>query len=172
MLPPGDEEDAAGGEREDPGPQQQGALLEHFLNLLFREVPPKPALRKSPVDVAVSHGNAVVRACPVRRFPREVGKFLPVGAELVLPAGKLGPGIILGWWLAWSTYELVVRMFCKPYVKEGPWWGRRFRPATWADMISYVGMKNLLIGAGLFLLMKGIGVLGFLHGLPQLKWLY
>ncbi len=93
-------------------------------------------------------------------------------AWLLGAAGKLGPGIILGWWLAWSVYELIVRMFCKPYVKEGPWWGRRFRPATWADMISYVGMKNLLIGAGLFLLMKGIGVLGFLHGLPQLKWLY
>jgi len=87
-------------------------------------------------------------------------------------AGKLGTGIILGWWLAWSVYELAVRMYCKPYVKEGPWWGRRFRPASWADMISYVGMKNLLIGAALFLVMKGIGVLGFLHGLPQLKWLY
>jgi len=93
-------------------------------------------------------------------------------AWLLGAAGKLGPGIILGWWLAWSTYEVVVRMFCKPYVKEGPWWGRHFRPASWADMISYVGMKNLLIGAALFLIMKGIGVLGFLHGLPQLKWLY
>jgi NosR/NirI family nitrous oxide reductase transcriptional regulator len=76
-------------------------------------------------------------------------------AWLLGAAGMLGPGIILGWWLAWSTYELIVRMFCKPYVKEGPWWGRRFRPASWADMISYVGMKNLLIGAGLFLPMKG-----------------
>ena len=93
-------------------------------------------------------------------------------AWLLGAAGMLGPGIILGWWLAWSVYELIVRMFCKPYVKEGPWWGRRFRPASWADMISYVGMKNLLIGAGLFLLMKGIGVLEFLQGLPQLKWLY
>ena len=87
-------------------------------------------------------------------------------------AGKIGPGIILGWWLAWSAYELVVRMYCKPYVKEGPWWGRRFRPASWADMMSYVGMKNLLIGAALFLIMKGIGALGFLQGLPQLKWMY
>ncbi|TAM43963.1 MAG: 4Fe-4S binding protein [Gammaproteobacteria bacterium] len=87
-------------------------------------------------------------------------------------AGKLGPGIILGWWLAWSVYELIVRMFCKPYVKEGPWWGRRFRPATWADMMSYVAMKNLLIGAALFLIMKGVGVLAFLRGLPELRWLY
>jgi len=93
-------------------------------------------------------------------------------AWLLGAAGKLGPGVILGWWLAWSAYELIVRMYCKPYVKEGPWWGRRFRPATWADMISYVGMKNLLIGAVLFLIMKGFGVLAFLQTLPQLKWLY
>ncbi|MCC6533002.1 MAG: 4Fe-4S binding protein [Burkholderiales bacterium] len=87
-------------------------------------------------------------------------------------AGKLGPGIILGWWLAWSVYELIVRMQCKPYVKEGPWWGRRFRAATWADMVSYVSMKNLLVGAALFLAMKGVGVLGFLRGMPELRWLY
>lgn len=87
-------------------------------------------------------------------------------------AGKLGPGIILGWWLAWSAYELIVRMQCKPYVKEGPWWGRHFRAASWADMMSYVGMKNLLIGAALFLLMKSVGVLGFLRGLPELRGWY
>jgi NosR/NirI family nitrous oxide reductase transcriptional regulator len=87
-------------------------------------------------------------------------------------AGKLGPGIILGWWLAWSVYELVVRMRCKPYVKEGPWWGRDFRPASWADMASYVAFKNLLIAVVLFMLMKGAGVLDFLHGLPSLLWLY
>jgi len=93
-------------------------------------------------------------------------------AWLLGAAGKLGPGIILGWWLAWSAYELVTRMICKPRVKEGPWWGRNFRPATWADMAAYVSMKNLLIGAGLFLAMKGVGVLDALHGLPELKWLY
>lgn len=86
--------------------------------------------------------------------------------------GKLGPGIILGWWLAWSVYELVVRMHCKPYVKEGPWWGRDFRPASWADMASYVAFKNLLIAVVLFMLMKGAGVLDFLQGLPSLQWLY
>ncbi|HUY02549.1 MAG TPA: hypothetical protein VMV33_04625, partial [Rhodocyclaceae bacterium] len=93
-------------------------------------------------------------------------------AWLLGAAGKLGAGIILGWWLAWSAYELVTRMICKPRVKEGPWWGRKFRPATWADMAAYVSMKNLLIGAGLFLAMKGVGVLDALHGLPDLKWLY
>src|SRR3546814_12975260 len=72
-------------------------------------------------------------------------------------SGRLGPGIILGWWLAWSVYELITRMQCKPVVKEGPWWQHRLRPANWADMASYVAMKNLLIGAALFLLMRGTG---------------
>jgi NosR/NirI family nitrous oxide reductase transcriptional regulator len=86
--------------------------------------------------------------------------------------GKIGPGIVLGWWLAWSAYELVVRMRCKPYVKEGPWWGRNLRPASWADMASYVGFKNLLIAAALFLLMKSAGILEFLQNQPSLQWLY
>ena len=93
-------------------------------------------------------------------------------AWLLGAMGKLGTGIILGWWLAWSAYELVERMHCKPYVKEGPWWGRNLRPATWADMAAYVGLKNLLIGGALFLAMKGTGVLAFLQGIPGLKWLY
>lgn len=87
-------------------------------------------------------------------------------------SGRLGPGIVLGWWLAWSAYELVTRMQCKPRVKEGPWWGHHLRPATWADMASYVAMKNLLIGAALFLLMRGTGVLDVLRGLPELQWLH
>lgn len=86
--------------------------------------------------------------------------------------GRLGPGIILGWWLAWSVYEMVTRMHCKPWVKEGPWWGHHLRPASWADMASYVAVKNLLIGAALFLLMRGTGVLDFLQNQPQLRWLY
>ncbi len=86
--------------------------------------------------------------------------------------GKIGTGIVLGWWLAWSVYELVVRMRCKPYVKDGPWWGRNVRPASWADMASYVSFKNLLIAIVLFLLMKGAGVLDFLQQMPALQWLY
>jgi NosR/NirI family nitrous oxide reductase transcriptional regulator len=39
-------------------------------------------------------------------------------------------------------------------------------------MAAYVGMKNLLIGAGLFLLMHATGVLGALHALPELRWLH
>jgi len=87
-------------------------------------------------------------------------------------AGKIGPGIVLGWWLAWSAYELVVRMRCKPTVKDGPWWGRNLRPASWADMAAYVSFKNLLIAAALFLLMKGTGILAFLQDQPSLQWLY
>jgi len=87
-------------------------------------------------------------------------------------AGRLGPGIVLGWWLGWSVYELLVRMRCKPYVKDGPWWGRNLRPASWADMAAYVAFKNLLIAATLFLIMKGTGILDILQGLPSLQWLY
>ena len=87
-------------------------------------------------------------------------------------AGKLGPGVILGWWLAWSAYEIVTRMSCKPFVKDGPWWDNNFRPASWPDMAAYVGFKNLLIGAGFMLILKGVGALSFLHRLPELKWLY
>ncbi len=87
-------------------------------------------------------------------------------------AGQIGPGIVLGWWLGWSAYELVVRMRCKPYVKDGPWWGRNLRPASWADMASYVAFKNLLIAVVLFLIMKSFGILDFLQGLPALQWLF
>ena len=93
-------------------------------------------------------------------------------AWLLGAAGKLGPGIILGWWLAWSAYEVVTRMSCKPRVKEGPWWGRNLRVASWPDMLAYVGLKNLLIGAVLFIVMHSVGALQALHALPQLKWLY
>jgi len=87
-------------------------------------------------------------------------------------AGKLGPGVVLGWWIAWSAYELVTRMTCKPRVKDGPWWGRKLRAATWADMAAYVGLKNLLIGAALFIAMRSVGALQALHAMPELKWLY
>lgn len=85
-------------------------------------------------------------------------------------AGQIGPGIVIGWWMAWSVYELVVRMRCKPYVKEGPWWGRETRPASWADMASYVAFKNLLIAVALFLLMQSAVVLDVLRELPLPAW--
>ncbi|HEX7012020.1 MAG TPA: 4Fe-4S binding protein [Steroidobacteraceae bacterium] len=85
-------------------------------------------------------------------------------------SGRLGPGIILAWWLAWSVYELITRMQCKPWVKEGPWWGSVMRRASWADMAAYVSMKNLLIGAALFLVMRSAGVLDLLRHLEGLQW--
>lgn len=73
--------------------------------------------------------------------------------------GRLEAGAIVGWWLGWSLFEVLVRLSAKPYVKEGPWWGRRYRRATLMDMICYVGFKNLLIGAALFLGLKSAGAL-------------
>jgi len=43
------------------------------------------------------------------------------------------------------------------YVKDGPWWRANYRVAGWMDMLSYVGFKNLLIGAALFLALKALG---------------
>ena len=72
---------------------------------------------------------------------------------------NLAPGVIIGWWFGWSVFEVVVRLGAKPYVKEGPWWGQRYRKASLMDMTCYVGFKNLLIGATLFLTLKGMGLL-------------
>ncbi len=82
--------------------------------------------------------------------------------------GSIGPWY-RGWWLAWSAYELVVRMRFKPYVKDGPWWECNLRPASWADMASYVGL-SFLIAVAMFLMMKTTGVLGFCKKL-SLQWL-
>ncbi len=72
--------------------------------------------------------------------------------------GSMTPVAIIGWWFGWSVFEVVVRLGSKPYVKDGPWWGRRYRRASVMDMICYVGFKNLLIGATLFLLLKSLGL--------------
>lgn len=88
------------------------------------------------------------------------GLALALGATTmwVLAAlGRLEAGAIIGWWFAWSVFEVVVRLGAKPYVKEGPWWGRRYRAATTMDMLCYVGFKNLLIGAALFLALRSTG---------------
>lgn len=72
-------------------------------------------------------------------------------------AGELASGMVIGWWFGWSLLEIPVRLKTKPYVKEGPWWGARFRRASVMDMVCYVLFKNLLIGAVLFLTLKGLG---------------
>lgn len=73
--------------------------------------------------------------------------------------GQLGASALIGWWLGWSVYEIIIRLQCKPYIKDGPWWGHRYRPAGRMDMICYVMFKNLLIGAILFIVLRNLGLL-------------
>ena len=80
-------------------------------------------------------------------------------AWVLAAMGDLTPAAIIGWWFGWSVFEIVVRLGSKPYVKEGPWWGQRYRRASVMDMICYVGFKNLLIGAALFIGLKSVGLL-------------
>lgn len=96
------------------------------------------------------------------RALQAAGIALALAATLawVLAAmGQLRAGALIGWWFGWSVFEVLVRLRSKPYVKEGTWWGRRYRRATRMDMICYVGFKNLLIGAVLFLTLKSFGLL-------------
>lgn len=73
--------------------------------------------------------------------------------------GKLAAPYVIGWWVLWSIVEIFLRLSSKPYVKEGRWWGARYRKAGWMDMLCYVAFKNLLIGAVLFLSLKALGLL-------------
>ncbi len=152
----------------------------YYIPIVPATAAPAPAVRQSaPAWIASEFFDHLfpwsrrIAAQPLLLKATSIALALLVTWVWVLGAvGKLGPGIVLGWWVAWSAYELVVRMRCKPYVKDGPWWGRNLRPASWADMAAYVGFKNLLIAATLFLLMKGIGLLEILQNQPALQWLY
>lgn len=93
-------------------------------------------------------------------------------AWLLAATGRIGGGAIIAWWVGWSVFEVLIRLQSKPYVKEGPWWGRNYRTASWMDMVCYVSFKNLLVGIVLFVGLRAAGVLDFLQGLPGLKWLY
>jgi len=73
--------------------------------------------------------------------------------------GQLGAGAVIGWWLGWSVYEIIIRLQCKPYIKDGPWWGHHYRSAGRMDMICYVMFKNLLIGAVLFITLRNFDLL-------------
>lgn len=93
---------------------------------------------------------------------QSAGLTLGVAASIawVLAAtGHLEAGAIIGWWFGWSLFEVLIRLESKAYVKEGPWWQRNYRRATPMDMICYVGFKNLLIGASLFVGLKSAGLL-------------
>lgn len=97
-----------------------------------------------------------------QRAIQAAGLALAVAASLAwvfAALGQLAPAAIIGWWFGWSVFEIAVRMGSKPYVKEGPWWSSRYRRAGLMDMICYVGFKNLLIGAVLFIGLKSAGLL-------------
>lgn len=74
-------------------------------------------------------------------------------------SGRLESNAVIGWWLGWSVYETIIRLQCKPYIKDGPWWRHHYRPAGRMDMICYVMFKNLLIGAVLFIVLRRLGLL-------------
>ncbi len=80
-------------------------------------------------------------------------------AWLLAADGRLSQVAVIGWWFGWSVYEVLIRLQGKRHVKDGPWWGRTWRRANVMDMLSYVGFKNLLIGAVFFLVLKAFGVL-------------
>lgn len=79
---------------------------------------------------------------------------------LLAAAGQVTSAVVIGWWVGWSVYEVLCRRRCKPWVKEGPWWGRERREAGTADIIFYVATKNLLIGTVLFLILALLGFFG------------
>ncbi|MEO5607768.1 MAG: 4Fe-4S binding protein [Polaromonas sp.] len=78
-------------------------------------------------------------------------------AWVMTAMGTLSSGAIIGWWFGWSVYEVLIRLSSKRYVKDGPWWRDHYRVAGVMDMVSYVGFKNLMIGAALFLVFKSLG---------------
>ncbi len=97
-----------------------------------------------------------------QRTLQAAGFALAIGATLVwvlAAAGRIEAVVVMAWWFTWSLFEVVVRVGSKRYVKDGPWWQRHYRVASIMDMLCYVGFKNLLIGATLFLSLKALGIL-------------
>ncbi len=89
------------------------------------------------------------------------GISLAIAASLawvLAGTGRLSASAIIGWWFGWSVYEVLIRLSGRRYVKDGPWWQGNYRRASVMDMLSYVGFKNLLIGAALFLTLKALGL--------------
>lgn len=73
--------------------------------------------------------------------------------------GQITASAVIAWWSGWSLFEIIIRLYSKPYIKEGPWWGRHYIPASAMDMLCYVSFKNLLIGSTLFIGLKALGLL-------------
>jgi NosR/NirI family nitrous oxide reductase transcriptional regulator len=103
-----------------------------------------------------SEGWHSQRALQVAGFSLAVAASV---AWVMTAMGTLSSGAIIGWWFGWSVYEVLIRLSGKRYVKDGPWWQDHYRRASVMDMLSYVGFKNLLIGAALFLALKALGLL-------------
>ena len=103
-----------------------------------------------------SEGWASQRALQAAGFSLAVAASV---AWVMTAMGTLSSGAIIGWWFGWSVYEVLIRLSGRRYVKDGPWWRDHYRVAGVMDMMSYVGFKNLLIGAALFLGLKTLGLL-------------
>lgn len=101
-----------------------------------------------------AEGWASQRALQVAGFSLALAASV---AWIMAGMGHLSFGAIIAWWFGWSVYEVLIRMSGRRYVKDGPWWQDHYREAGWMDMLSYVGFKNLLIGAALFLALKAMG---------------
>jgi NosR/NirI family transcriptional regulator, nitrous oxide reductase regulator len=97
---------------------------------------------------------ATQRALQIAGFSLALAASL---AWVLAGTGRLSQSAIIGWWFGWSAYEVLIRLAGKRYVKDGPWWRANYRRASVMDMLSYVGFKNLLIGATLFLGLKSMG---------------
>ena len=96
-----------------------------------------------------------------QRALQVAGLSLAVAATVawgMAAVGSLSSSAIIAWWFGWSLYEVLIRLSGRRYVKDGPWWRDHYRVAGVMDMLSYVGFKNLLIGAALFLALKSMGV--------------
>ncbi|WP_295762956.1 4Fe-4S binding protein [Undibacterium sp.] len=103
-----------------------------------------------------AEGWASQRALQITGFALAIAASL---AWVFTAFGQLSSAAIIGWWFGWSVYEVLIRLSGRRYVKDGPWWQANYRYASVMDMLSYVSFKNLLIGAGLFLTLKALGVL-------------
>jgi len=106
------------------------------------------------------HGWPVDADRPWRSHIAAAAALAAAGVVLVLAIADVVPHVsVLGAALLLSFWEARTRMASLRFVKEGPWWRHQYRVAKPIDMLSYVGLKNLLIGAVLFLALKALGVL-------------
>ena len=115
-----------------------------WAEVIFHLLPWGPGfLTQKPAKIAASVGLAIVDTV----------------TWILAATGHGTPARVIAWWTGWSVYECICRSYCKPWIKEGVWWGRQYRHANVADIIAYVATKNLLIGALLFWVLYLLGML-------------